>query len=102
MSKISRQVKIAHTPVNISTSLPEEVLLSVIAFVEERFNKHDKSANAKSDELKKTETLIITLLDLTAELFSLRAELKMLKQSDSEAFAILNKQLENFSDQINK
>lgn len=87
MSKISRQFVIARTPVHVSTPLPEDILQSVVAFVEERFNKHD---NNKSDDNKKAEALVITLLDVAAELFSVRQELKNVKLVNSEAFAQIN------------
>jgi hypothetical protein len=62
----------------------------VVSFVEERFSKHEKAAGDELDSNKKTETLIITLLDVAAELFSTKQEIKKLKQSDMEAFAALD------------
>jgi hypothetical protein len=87
--------------VHVSTGLPEEVLRSVVSFVEERFNKHEKAAGDKLDDSKKIETLIITLLDVAAELFSARQEIRKFKQSDNETFAAfdtLNKALDEFSE----
>jgi hypothetical protein len=86
--------------VHISTHLPEDVLQSVVAYVEEKLNKHEKTINYKSDDEKKIDSLIITLLDIAAELFSARQELKRLKQKDVEALAdweALCKKLDNFS-----
>jgi hypothetical protein len=100
LSKISRQVVIARTPVHISTPLSEEVLQSIVAFVEERFNRHD---NNRSDDNKKAETLVITLLDVAAELFSLRQEMKRMKLSSSEAYAqinLLSKRLDEFQNDM--
>jgi len=87
--------------VHISTPLSEEVLQSVVAFVEERFNRHDLS---KSDDAKKAETLVITLLDVAAELFSLKLEIKRMKLESSEAYAQinrLNKRLDEFQNDFN-
>lgn len=100
MSKISRQFVIARTLVHISTPLPEEVLQSVVAFVEERFNKHDSN---RSDDSKKAETLVITLLDVAAELFSLRMEMNRMKLESSEAYAQinrLNRRLDEFQNDL--
>ena len=98
MSKIKRQIVIARIPVHVSTALSEETLRSVVSFVEERFNKH---AGEKLDDSKKIETLIITLLDVAADLFSARQEIRKFKQSDTETFAVfdtLNKALDEFSE----
>jgi hypothetical protein len=84
----------------VSTPLPEEVLRSVVAFVEERFNKH---AGDKLDDSKKVETLIITLLDVAADLFAARQEIRRFKQSDNETFAAfdnLNKAMDEAMDEI--
>ena len=102
MSKISRQVIISHTPVHVSTSLSEEALQNVVAFVEERLNKHDKSSAGRSDDNKKAEILIITLLDVAAELFSAKLEIRRQKQMESDTFAVLNKRLDDFSEQLEK
>jgi len=86
--------------VHISTPLPEEALQNIVAFVEERFGRHDSN---KSDDNKKAETLVITLLDVAAELFSLRQELKRIKLANSEAFAqinMLNKRLDEFQSDL--
>ena len=104
-NKIRRQIKIAHTPVHISTPLPEDVLQAVIAYVEEKYNQHEKTIGYKPDDERKVDTLIITLLDIAAELISAKQEIKKLKQLDTEALAavdILNKQLDDFSKQIEK
>jgi hypothetical protein len=84
--------------VHISTALPEETLRSVVSFVQERFDKH---AGDKLDDSKKVETLIITLLDVAADLFTARQEIRKFKQSDNETFAAfdsLNKVLDEFSE----
>ncbi len=102
-NKIRKQINIARTPVYISTSLTEDVFQSVQSYVEEKFNQHEKSIGYKPDDDKKVETLIITLLDVTAELISTRQELRRIKSSETEALAavdILNKQLDDFSKQI--
>jgi hypothetical protein len=98
-------VIIAHTPVHVSTPLTDEVLQAVVAYVEEKLNRHEKAIGYKADDEKKIDTLIITLLDVAAELFSAKQELKKLKLSDTEALAavdILNKRLDDFSKQIEK
>jgi len=103
--KIRKQVIIAHTPVHISTPLSEEVLQAVIAYVEERFNRHEKAIGYKSDDEKKVDALVITLLDVAAELISAKQEIRKLKQTDTEALAavdILNKCLDDFTNQIEK
>jgi hypothetical protein len=89
----------------VSTALPEEILRSVASFVEERFNKHERAAGNNLDDNKKIETLIITLLDIAAELFSARQEIKRFKQFDSEIFTTfdnINKTLDEFSKQAEK
>jgi len=104
-NKIRRQVIIARTPVHISTPLSEETLQAVIAYVEEKFKIHEKAAGNRSDDDKKADTLVITLLDIAAELFSARQEIKRLKVSDTEALAAidaLTKNLDEFSKQIEK
>ncbi|MCL2283131.1 MAG: cell division protein ZapA [Fibromonadales bacterium] len=104
-NKIHRQIKVARTLVHISTPLSEDVLQSVIAYVEEKYNLHEKTIGYKPDEEKKVDTLIITLLDIAAELISARQEIKKLKQLDTEALAavdILNRQLDDFSKRIEK
>jgi len=104
-NKIRKQVIIAHVPVHISTPLSEEMLQSVIAYVEEKFKIHEKAAGYRSDEDKKADTLIITLLDIAAELLFARQEIKRLKVSDTEALAAidaLTKNLDEFSKQIEK
>jgi hypothetical protein len=98
-------VIIAQTPVHISTSLPEEALQNVVAFVEERLSKHEKSAAGRLDDNRKAEMLIITLLDVAAELFSTKREVRKLKQMESDAFAavdVLNRRLDDFSEQLKK
>jgi hypothetical protein len=102
-NKIRRQIKIARTPVHISTPLTEDALQTVIAYVEEKINMHEKTIGYKPDDDKKIDTLIITLLDITAELISARQEIRRLKQVDTETLAavdVLNKQLDDFSKQI--
>jgi hypothetical protein len=104
-NKIRRQIKIARTPVHISTPLPEDVLQAVITYVEEKYNQHEKTIGYKPDDEKKIDTLIITLLDITAELVSAKQEIRRLKLSDTEALAamdILSKQLDDFTQQIEK
>ena len=103
MNRIKRPVNIARTPVLVSTSLTEDVFKSVYLYVEEKFNQHEKSIGYKPDDDKKVETLIITLLDVAAELISARQELRRIKSSETEALAavdVLNKQLDDFSKQI--
>jgi pyruvate/2-oxoglutarate dehydrogenase complex dihydrolipoamide acyltransferase (E2) component len=91
-------VIVARTPVHISTPLPEDVLKSIVAYVEDKFDRHEKAISYKlSEDEKKVDTLIITLLDVAAELFSARQEIKMKKQSDAEtlkAMDLLTKQLD--------
>jgi len=102
-NKIKRQVNIARTPVSVSTYLTIDVFKSVVSYVEEKFNQHEKSIGYKPDDDKKVETLIITLLDVAAELISTRQELRRIKNSEMEALAavdVLNKQLDDFSKQI--
>jgi hypothetical protein len=102
-SKIRKQVNIARTPVYISTSLPEDVFQSVQTYVEDKFNQHEKTIGYKPDDDKKVETLIITLLDVAAELISAKQDLKKFKLSESEVLAevdALNKRLDDFSKQI--
>jgi len=102
-NKIRRQVIIARTPVHVSTPLSEETLQSVIAYVEEKFKIHEKAAGYRSDDDKKTDTLIITLLDIAAELLFAKQEIKRLKVSDTEALAAidtLTKSLDDFSKQM--
>jgi len=104
-NKIRKQVVIAHTPVHVSTPLSEDMLQSVVAYVEEKFKIHEKAAGYRSDEDKKADTLIITLLDIAAELLYARQEIKRLKVSDTEALAaidVLTKSLDEFSKQIEK
>jgi len=104
-NKIRRQIKIARTPVHISTPLTEDVLQAVVAYVEEKYSLHEKTIGYKPDDEKKVDTLIITLLDIAAELVSAKQEIKRLKQLDTEALAavdILNKRLDDFSEQIEK
>jgi hypothetical protein len=94
---------IARTPVHVSTPLSEEVLQSVVTYVEDKFNRHEKAIGYKSDDDKKVDALVITLLDVAAELISARQEIKKLKQSDTEALAavdILNKCLDDFTNKI--
>ena len=96
-NKIHKQIVIAQTPVHVSTPLSEDALQSVIKYVEEKLTRHEKAVGYKSDEDKKLDTLIITLLDVSAELLSAKQELKKLKQSDSETLAaldFLNKRLD--------
>jgi len=103
--KIRKQVIIARTPVHISTHLSEEVLQAVVTYVEERFNRHEKAIGYKSDDEKKIDALVITLLDVAAELISAKQEIRKLKQTDTEALAavdILNKCLDDFTNQIEK
>jgi hypothetical protein len=104
-NKIRRQVIIARTPVHISTPLTEEALESVIAYVEEKLSRHEKAGGYRSDDDKKIDTLIITMLDIAAELISARQELKKIKQLDSENLMVMdvwNKRLDDFSKQIEK
>ena len=104
-NKIRKQVVIAHTPVYVSTPLSEEDLQSVVAYVEEKFKIHEKAAGNRSDDDRKADTLIITLLDIAAELLFARQEIKRLKVSDTEALAaidVLTKSLDEFSKQIEK
>jgi hypothetical protein len=104
-NKIRKQIKIAETPVYISTPLPEDVLQVVITYVEEKYSQHKKTIGYKLDDEKKIDTLIITLLDITAELVSAKQEIRRLKLSDTEALAamdILSKQLDDFTQQIEK
>jgi len=101
-SKIRKRISIARTPVYVSTPLTEDALQSVIAYVEEKFNLHEKAIGYRLDDDKKVDTLIITLLDIAAELLFARQEIKKLKQSDSETLDILNKRLDDFSKQIEK
>jgi len=96
-NKIRTQKKIAGTLVHISTTLSEKVLDSIVAYVQEKIDLHEKSIGYKPDDEKKVDTLIITLLDITAELISAKQEIKKLKQLDTEALAavdILNKMLD--------
>jgi hypothetical protein len=104
-NKIRKQVVIAHTPVYVSTPLSEEDLQSVVAYVEEKFKIHEKATGNRSDDDRKADTLIITLLDIAAELLFARQEIKRLKVSDTEALAaidFLTKSLDEFSKQIEK
>ncbi|MDR2555895.1 MAG: cell division protein ZapA [Fibromonadaceae bacterium] len=99
-NKIRRQVIIARTPVHVSTPLSEEMLQSVVTYVEEKFQIHEKAAGNRSDDDRKADTLIITLLDIAAELLFARQEIKRLKVSDTEAIAAidnLTKKLDEFS-----
>jgi len=99
-NKIRKQVIIARTPVHVSTPLSEEMLQSVVTYVEEKFQIHEKAAGNRSDDEKKADTLIITLLDIAAELFFAKQEIKRLKVSDTEALAaieVLTKSLDEFS-----
>jgi hypothetical protein len=101
--KIRKQVIIARTPVHISTPLSEEVLQSVVAYVEEKFNRHEKAIGYKSDDEKKVDALVITLLDIAAELISAKQEIKRLRQTDTEVLAsvdILNKYLDDSTDEV--
>jgi len=96
-NKIRRQKKIAGTLVHISTPLPEEVLDSIVAYVQEKIDLHEKTIGYKHEDDKKVDTLIITLLDVAAELNSAKQEIKRLKQMDTETFAtvdMLNKMLD--------
>ena len=98
MNKVKRQIFIARVPVHVSTILPDETLQNVVSFVNKRFNKH---AGDKLDDSKKIETLIITLLDVAADLFTARQEIRKFKQSDNEAFAVLDtlsKAMDEFSE----
>jgi hypothetical protein len=91
--------------VYVSTPLTEDALRSVIAYVEEKFNLHEKAISHRTDDDKKIDTLIITLLDIAAELLFAKQEIKKLKQLDSETLAavdILNKRLDDLSEQIEK
>jgi len=101
--KIRKQVIIAHTPVHISTPLSEDVLQSVVTYVEEKFNRHEKAIGYKSDDEKKVDALVITLLDIAAELVSAKQEIKKLKQTDTEVLAsvdILNKYLDDSENEV--
>jgi hypothetical protein len=102
--KIHKQVIVAHTPVHISTPLSEEVLQSVVAYVGEKYERHEKAIGYKSDDEKKVDALVITLLDIAAELISAKQEIRKLKQSDTEALAavddILNKYSDDFTNQV--
>jgi len=89
-NKIRKQVIIARTPVHISTPLSEEVLQSVIAYVEEKFNRHEKAIGYKADDEKKVDALVITLLDIAAELVSAKQEIRKLKQTDTETLAAVD------------
>jgi cell division protein ZapA (FtsZ GTPase activity inhibitor) len=103
--KIRKQVVIAHTPVHISTPLSEEVLQTVVTYVNEKFNRHIQSIGYKSDDEKKIDALVITLLDVAAELISAKQEIKKLKLSDTEvlaSFDILNKVLDDSANQVEK
>jgi len=96
-NKIRRQIKIAHTLVHISTPLPEEVLDSIVAYVQEKIDLHEKTIAYKHEDDKRIDSLIITLLDVAAELNSAKQEIKRLKQMDTETFAavdMLNKMLD--------
>jgi hypothetical protein len=92
--------------VHISTHLSEDVLRSIVTYVEEKFNQHEKAVGYKADEdNRKIDALIITLLDIAAELISARQEIRKLKLSDIEArtaMDFLSKQLDDFSKQIEK
>jgi len=103
--KIRKRINIARTPVYVSTPLTEDALQTVITYVEEKFNQHEKAIGYRLDDDKKVDTLVITLLDIAAELLFAKQEIRKLKQSDSETFAavdILNKRLDDFSKQIEK
>jgi hypothetical protein len=76
------------------------MLQSVVTYVEEKFQIHEKAAGNRSDDDRKADTLIITLLDIAAELLFARQEIKRLKVSDTEAIAAidnLTKKLDEFS-----
>jgi len=94
-NKIRRQIKIARTLVHISTPLPEEVLDSIVAYVQEKIDLHEKTIGYKQEDDRKVDTLIITLLDVAAELNSAKQEIKKLKQMDTETFDMLNKMLDD-------
>ena len=101
--KISKQVIVAHTPVHISTPLSEEVLQSVVAYVGEKYDRHEKAIGYKPDDEKKVDALVITLLDIAAELISAKQEIKRLKQTDTEVLAsvdILNKYLDDSENEV--
>ena len=98
-NKIRTQIKIARTLVHISTPLSEDVLQSVITYVNDKYNLHEKTIGYKPDEEKKVDTLIITLLDIAAELISAKQEIRKLKQSDTEAFASLDNLLNKILDE---
>ena len=98
-NKIRTQIKIAHTLVHISTPLPEEVLQAVIAYVNEKYTLHEKTTGYKPEEERKVDTLIITLLDIAAELISAKLEIKKIKQSDTEALASLDSLLSKTLDE---
>jgi hypothetical protein len=100
--KIRKQVMVARTPVHISTPLPEAVLDYVVEYVNEKFDRHEKAIIYKSsDEEKKIDTLVITLLDVAADLFSARQEINRLKQLEADAIKAidetLNKHLDDFT-----
>lgn len=102
-SKIRKQITIARIPVNVSTPLTENELESVVTYVTEKYNKHERSIGYKSDDEKKNDALVITLLDIAAELFTTKNELKKIKQMDSETFIavdLLSKQLDEISKTI--
>ena len=102
--KIHKQVKIANTHVHISTPLSEDVLQSVLAYVGEKYDRHEKAIGYKSDEDKRVDALVITLLDVAAELISAKQEIRRLRQSDTEALAavdtLLNKCLDDSTDEV--
>jgi hypothetical protein len=98
-------VIIARTPVHVSTPLSEEALQSVRAYVEDKINIHEKASGYRSEDDRKADILIITLLDIAAELLVAKQEIRRLKLSDTEALAavdVLTKRLDDFSKQIEK
>jgi len=97
-SKIRTQVIVARTPVHVSTPLPEDILKSIVSYVESKFDRHEKAISYRlSEDEKKVDTLIITLLDVAAELFSANQEIKRLKQLETDAYNILSKRLDDFT-----
>ncbi|GHV14095.1 hypothetical protein AGMMS49938_09640 [Fibrobacterales bacterium] len=88
--KTSRQVIIARTPVQIATALSEETLKNIVEFVDKKFAYHEKSVSEKTDDNKKTSTLIITLLDVAAELWDAKKKLREIEKSGKDLLAEVN------------
>jgi hypothetical protein len=97
--KIRKQVMVARTPVHISTPLPEATLDNIVAYVDEKFNRHEKAISYKlSEEEKKIDALIITLLEVAAELAVSKQEIKRLKQLEADAIKAIDDTLDKHLD----